>query len=82
MLERTRGGQLDIVIVKWFIIMILYYSINLVTMVTGILSTVTKTCRLSLAFHAGSKSFRYRVPKSHRSLQLNRTAAVITIVAP
>ena len=56
--------------------------IDPVTMVTGLLSDVPKTRRLSLVFRAGSKSFRYRVSKSHRSLQLKRTAAVITIVVP
>ena len=53
--------------------------IDPVTMVTGVLSDVSKTRKFSLVFRAGSKSFRYRVSKSRRSLQLKRTAAVITI---
>ena len=58
-----------------------HLSKDSVTMVTGILSDVSITRRLSLVFHVGSKSFRYQVSKSRRLLQLNRTAAVITIVA-
>ena len=58
-----------------------YHTIDPVTMATGVLSDGSKT-RHSLVFRAGSKSFRYRVSKSRRSLQLKRTAAVITIVAP
>ena len=57
-------------------------AIDPVTMVMGVLSDVSKTRRLSLVFRPGSKSFKYQVSKSHRSLQLKRTAAVITIVAP
>ena len=58
-----------------------HLSKDFVTMVTGVLSAVSKTCKLSLVLHVGSKSFRYQVSKSRRLLQLNRTAAVITIVA-
>ena len=56
--------------------------IDPITMVMGVLSYASKTHRFSLVFRVGSKSFRYWVSKSRRSLQLNRTAAVITIVAP
>ena len=64
----------SITVLKWYI--------DPVTMVTGALCDVSKSRRLSLVFRAGSKSFRYRVSKSRRSLQLQRTAAGITIVAP
>ena len=53
--------------------------IDPVTMVTGVLCDVSKSHRLSLVFRAGSKSFRYRVSTSRRSLQLKRTAAVIQL---
>ena len=63
----------------------LLHAINIcidpVTMVMGVLCDVSKSRRLSLVFRAGSKSFRYQVSKSRRSLQLKRTAAVI-IMAP
>ena len=45
---------------QWYLKCIFLLSIDPVTMVMGVLSDVSKTHRLSLVFHTGSKSSRYR----------------------